>query len=180
MGRTTSILKPAAANAYHERKKQSLCPQLPMASMLKTIATAICLSAIAAPALAQSTPPDREGVISSALDYINGFYEGDSTKHIRSIHPSVYKYGFARSGTGYRGMQMTWPEFHAFTRDVRSRGPKRSPVTESAVQVLDIADQIAAVKVTAYWGIDYLLMGRIDGHWMITHVIWQTPPPASR
>ena len=39
-------------------------------------------------------------------------------------------------------------------------------------------DQTASVKVVAWWGIDYLLMGKYDGKWMISHVLWQSPPPA--
>ena len=34
----------------------------------------------------------------------------------------------------------------------------------------------AAAKVTAYWGTDYLLLGNFDGRWMITSVLWQSPP----
>lgn len=136
-----------------------------------------------APVPARSPAPtlaaDSAGVRRAALDYLEGFYEGDSTKHTRSINPSVYKYGFSRARDGsYNGSQMTWPEFHEFTRNVRANNRQRSPETIKEVQILDVVDQTAAVKVTAYWGIDYLLMGRFDGRWMITHVIWQSPPPA--
>jgi hypothetical protein len=121
--------------------------------------------------------PDSAGVRQAALDYIEGFYQGDSTRHMRSIHPSVYKYGFARSGSSYQGMQMTWPEFHTFTRNVRTRNQPANSLAIKQVQLLDVLDQTAAAKVTAYWGTDYLLMGRIDGRWMITHVIWQSFGP---
>jgi predicted lipid-binding transport protein (Tim44 family) len=39
------------------------------------------------------TPADREAVRRAVLDYVEGFYEGDSVKLARSIRPEVYKYG---------------------------------------------------------------------------------------
>ena len=44
------------------------------------------------------------------------------------------------------------------------------------VEIFEVLDQTANVKVTAWWGVDYLLMGKFDGKWMITHVLWQSPP----
>lgn len=127
-------------------------------------------------ALVAQTPTDREAVRQAALDYIEGFYEGDSTRFLRSIRPEVYKYGFWRDSTGYRGMQMQWPGFHSFANRVK-RGQTRTPANApKGVELLDVSEQIAAVKISAYWGIDYLLMGKYDGRWMISHVLWQGPP----
>lgn len=140
---------------------------------------AYCLLAVAllAPALPAQVAADKEGVRQAALDYIEGFYEGDSTRFIRSVRPEVYKYGFYRDTTGsYRGMQMQWQGFHNFANRVK-RGQSRTPANApKEVEVLDVADQIAAAKITAWWGIDYLLLGRYDGKWMISHVLWQSPP----
>lgn len=43
------------------------------------------------------------------MNYIEGFYEGDSTKLLRAVRPEVYKYGYYRApdSTAYRCMQMT-------------------------------------------------------------------------
>lgn len=140
---------------------------------------AYCLLAIAllAPALPAQAAADRDGVRLAALDYIEGFYEGDSTRFIRSVRPEVYKYGFYRDTTGsYRGMQMQWQGFHNFANRVK-RGQTRTPANApKQVDILDVADQTAAVKVTAYWGIDYLLMAKYDDKWMISHILWQSPP----
>jgi hypothetical protein len=115
---------------------------------------------------------------SAALDYIEGFYEGDSTKHVRSIRPDVYKYGFwlPRDSTRYQGEQMTWPEFNAYTSRMKARGTKTPATAPKETRLLDARDQTAAVKVTAWWGTDYLLLGKYDGRWMISSVLWQSPP----
>jgi len=48
--------------------------------------------------------------------------------------------------------------------------------TAKEIALLDVQDQTARTKLTAWWGTDYLLLARHDGRWMITHVLWQSPP----
>ena len=137
----------------------------------------IFLLLAAAPARAQ-TPADRAAVRRAAMDYIEGFYEGDSTKLVRSVSREVRKNGYAR-GSGeasYRPSAMPYADFMRFAAGVRA-GRNRPPVNAPRDVVLfDVQDQTASVKVTAWWGTDYLLMGRENGRWMITHVLWQSPP----
>jgi hypothetical protein len=70
---------------------------------------------------------------------------------------------------------MAWSEFLDFAREVKASGRTRPATDPKEVEILDVLDQTAAVKVRAYWGSDYLLMARFDGRWMITQVLWQTP-----
>ena len=46
--------------------------------------------------MAQDT---RQKIERACLDYIEGFYEGDSTKLIRSLKPSLYKFGYWKNKT---------------------------------------------------------------------------------
>jgi hypothetical protein len=97
---------------------------------------------LVAPVLSAHVPQqsgDREAVRRAALDYLEGFYEGDSTK-------------------------------------LKKSGRVRPATDPKEVLIYEVLDQTASVKVTAYWGIDYLLLARHDGKWMISHVLWQTPP----
>ena len=142
--------------------------------MLRIVALA-ALALVPAAVDAQAST-DREAVRQTALDYIEGFYEGDSTRFLRSIRPEVYKYGFWRDSTGYRGMHMQWQGFHNFANRVKRGQTRTPPNAPKGVELLDVSDQIAAVKINAYWGMDYLLMGKYDGKWMISHVLWQGPP----
>ena len=60
---------------------------------------------------------------------------------------------------------------------MKKRGGTTGPnAAIKKVEIMDIMNQIAAVKVTAWWGVDYLQLGKYDGQWMIAHVIWQSPP----
>lgn len=92
----------------------------------------------------------------------------------------MYKHGFGRSRGSVRydpGQQMTWPQFHAFSSRVKASGRAPDPTWPKQVELLDVLDQTAAAKVTAWWGTDHLLLGRFDGRWMITPVLWQSPMP---
>src|SRR5437870_4330281 len=57
-----------------------------------------CAAAQSAQSFPKATPSanvdaDREAVRRAALDYIEGFYDGDSLKLVRSVRPEVLKLG---------------------------------------------------------------------------------------
>ena len=150
---------------------------------LATIAALIAVATLSP--LPAARAQDSAGVRAAALDYIEGFYTGDSTLLVRSVRPEVYKYGFwrHRDSTNYNaGTQMTWEGFHRYANGVKERGGRGAPANApKEVRIFEVLDKTASAKVTAWWGIDYLLLGKFDGRWMITHVLWQSPPrsPAS-
>ena len=127
----------------------------------RVLTTALILLVAPGGASAQ-TSADSAKIRATAMNYIEGFYEGDSTKLIRAVRPEVYKYGFykAPDSTSYRGMQMTWPGFMNYARNVKTNNRQEPAASVRKVQLLDVLDQTAAVKVTAVWGTDYLLMAR--------------------
>jgi hypothetical protein len=154
---------------------------------LSVALTALSLSAGALPAWSQSapastpvtaTPADAEAVRRAVLDYVEGFYEGDSTKFLRSIRPEVYKYGFwrQRDSTSYAGERMNWPEFFEYARHVKQNNRPAPATAPKKVEVFEVQNQTASAKVTAFWGTDYLLLGKYDGKWMNSSVMWQSPP----
>ena len=140
----------------------------------------LTVAAVAPAPLAGQSSADSAAVRRAALDYVEGFYEGDSTKHVRSIRPDVFKYGFwlPRDSTRYQGEQMPWSEFLSYTRNMRARRTVTPATAPKVIQLLDVLDQTAAAKVTAFWGTDYLLLGKYDGRWMVSSVLWQTKPRA--
>lgn len=120
---------------------------------------------------------DRVAVERAAFDYLEGFYEGDTAKLVRSVRPDVDKRGYEKgpNAAAYTEDRMAWPAFLAYANQVKARNRPPNPSWPKQVVVLDVLDQTAAVKVTAWWGTDYLLMAKFDGRWMITQVLWQTP-----
>lgn len=129
-------------------------------------------------ASASATSEDREAVRRAVLDYVEGFYEGDSVKLARSVGAEIYKYGFwrPRDSTSYAGEQMKYPEFFDYARRVKQNNRQAPATAPKVVDVYEVQNQTASAKVTAFWGTDYLLLGKYDGKWMISSVIWQSPP----
>ena len=136
---------------------------------------AAATAALPRPAAAQQD--DTALVRRAVLDYVEGFYEGDSAKLVRSVRPEVYKYGFSRprDSTRYVGMQMPWGGFMNYARNVKARGTQAPPTARRDVVLFDVQDQTASAKLTASWGTDYMLLAKYDGRWMISHVLWQSP-----
>ncbi|MDO5978953.1 nuclear transport factor 2 family protein [Flavivirga spongiicola] len=118
---------------------------------------------------------DRSKIERAALDYIEGFYEGDTTKIKRSIHPDLSKLGYGRKSKGSKEHIMTYDRAIGFARDVAS-DPRWAASKDAVktIEILDAQDKIACVKLTLYWGIDYLLMAKYDDKWMINKVLWQS------
>jgi hypothetical protein len=137
----------------------------------------IILCMLASPAMMAQA--DKDAVAGAVTDYIDAFYYGDSAKLLRCMSPSAYKYGYYRpkDSTNYNGQQMTFQAMKDYVARVKARNdPAAADKFVKKVEVLDVQDQTASAKCTAWWGTDYLLLGKQNGRWMITHVLWQSPP----
>jgi hypothetical protein len=118
---------------------------------------------------------DRDKIEKAALDYIEGFYEGDTTKIKRSIHPDLSKLGYGRKSKGSKEHIMSYDKAIDFALDVANDPQWAAPKDAvKKIEIMDAQDKIACVKLTLYWGIDYLLMVKYDDKWMITKVLWQS------
>jgi len=149
----------------------------------KTIWTAFAIVAATAvmsqPAAARQhgdMNPEAAAVERAAMDYLDGFYNGEADKLRRSVHPEVTKYGFMSRNGVYGGEPMSFQEMIAFADNVRETGNRPPASAPKEVRILEVLDQTAAVKVTAWWGSDYMHLAKYDGQWQIIHILWQTPP----
>jgi len=121
---------------------------------------------------------DKQQVSHAVLDYVDAFYLGDTTKILRSISPAVVKYGYYRKkdATAYEGEPMSFREMLDYATTVGKRKNPNVDKYVKKIEVLDYQDQTASAKLTAWWGTDYILLAKLNGKWMITHVLWQSPP----
>jgi Putative lumazine-binding len=143
-----------------------------------TLIIAGCLLAILH--LNAQTEQDKEGVNRALLDYIEGFYDGDSSKIIRSISPDVVKYGYFKDrATGiYKGEPMSYKEMidYAVKTGVSRKNGKQLPASvPKKTEIYEVLDQTASGKITAWWGTDYVLLEKKNDRWMIRMVLWQGP-----
>ena len=121
--------------------------------------------------------PAREAVRQAALDYVEGIYGVQPERIERSVHPALVKRGFYKKDASapYVESPMTYEQLVNLARTWNKEGKRDTSVKQ--VTVLDVLDQTAAVKVTASWGVDFMLLGKFDGAWKITQILWQSPPP---
>ena len=114
----------------------------------------------------------------ACIYYIEGFYEGDTSKLIRSIKPGLYKFGYWKNknnGQYEPDGQMTFQQAIDYAKRVMAKKNFAKADAPKKVQVLDIMHSIAAAKVTAWWGVDYILLVKQNDKWMIEQVLWEGP-----
>jgi hypothetical protein len=148
---------------------------------MKTVLLAFALFfAFSGVAFAQ-TDADREAVRQAALDYVEGIYEVAPQRIEHSVHPDLVKRGFyvKKGETVYSFSPMTFNELVSLSKTYNKSGklPKTAP---KEIVVLDVLDQMASVKLTAVWGVDYMHLAKFDGKWMIINILWQSPPKPNR
>ena len=124
---------------------------------------------------AQSTP-DAELIKQTALDYIEGWYEGNAERMERALHPELAKRIVrtdpkGRSGLGQMGAM-------TLVQSTRAGGGKTTPKEKQQkdVTVLDIFGNTASAKVIASEWIDYMHLAKWNGRWVIVNVLWEMKP----
>jgi hypothetical protein len=126
-------------------------------------------------AQAQS-PTDAAAIKQAALDYIEGWYEGNAERMERALHPELAK-RIAR--TNQQG-QSRLDQMSAMTlvQGTRRGGGKQTPVEKQHkdVTILDVFENAASVKVVASDWVDYLHMAKFNGKWVIVNVLWELKP----
>jgi hypothetical protein len=127
-----------------------------------------------------SSAQDKEKIEKACLNYIEGFYEGDTTKLIVALKPNMYKIGFWKNKNGAYDFdgQMTYRQALDYAKNVLTKKSFAKADSPKKVEVLDIGNTIASAKVTAWWGFDYILLSKQNDKWMIEQVLWEGPPPA--
>ena len=121
---------------------------------------------------------DKELVTKACMNYLEGFYEGNTDKLKASLQPKLHKFGFWKSKktNAYgKAIPMTFEGALKFAENVKEKKNFAKKDAPKKVEILDLLDKIAVVKVTAYWGVDYMHLSKQDNKWMIEQVIWQGP-----
>ncbi len=120
---------------------------------------------------------EREAVKQAVLDYVEGVYNVDPSRVERSVHPDLAKGGFFQKEgeMGYNFTSMTFAQMVELSKNY-NKDSRMSQDAPKEVIIFDVTDQIASVKLIAWWGIDYMHLAKYDGKWKIVNVLWQTYP----
>jgi hypothetical protein len=147
--------------------------------MTKSVFLSLAFLLFAFPVGAQDANADREAVRQAVLDYVEGIYNVQPERIERSVSPNLAKMGFYRppTETAYRpGRSMAFQQLVEIAKNFNKEGKLRKDAPKD-IQIYDVMDQTATVKLTADWGIDYMHLAKMDGKWMIVNVLWQSHPP---
>ena len=142
-----------------------------LVSLVIVLGSVICVSAQTA------SDADKEAIKQTALDYIEGWYEGNAERMERALHPELAKRIVRtdpKSGRSNLG-QMSAMTLVQYTR---SGGGKQTPKEKQQkdVTILDVFENAASVKVVASDWVDYLHMAKWSGRWVIVNVLWEMKP----
>jgi hypothetical protein len=119
---------------------------------------------------------DKEAIKKTALNYAEGWYEGNADKMESALSPDLAK-RIARSNDKN---QTRLDQMSAMTLVQASRSGfgKQTPAAEQQkdVTVLDVFGGAATVKLEMRDWIDFMHIAKINGKWMIVNVLWETKP----
>jgi hypothetical protein len=120
---------------------------------------------------------DRDAIKRAALNYAEGWYEGNAEKMESSLHPDLAK-RIARSNE--KG-QSRLDQMSAMTlvQGTRAGSGRQTPKDEQQkdVTVLDVTGGAATVKLEMRDWVDYMHIARFNGKWLIVNVLWEMKPP---
>ena len=143
---------------------------------MKTHLLVLSLAALPFPQAHAQSPADSAGIRQAALDYIEGYYEGDGARMERALHPELAK-RIVRTGDNGRS-QLGQMSAMTLVMGTRAGGGKDIPPADrhKDVTILDIYQNAASAKIYAAGWVDYLHLARWNGRWVIVNVLWELHP----
>lgn len=122
------------------------------------------------------SPEDKAAITQTALDYIEGWYEGNAERMERALHPDLAKRIVRTNDKG----QSSLGQMSALTlvQSVRAGYGKNTPKEKQQkdVTILDVFENAATVKIVASDWVDYLHIAKYNGRWVIVNVLWAMKP----
>lgn len=146
--------------------------------MTKTFSLIAIVLLVATAAVAQTGTSDENAAITkTALNYIEGWYEGDAARMESSLHPELANrmiYTDPKSGRSQFNHMGAMALVQGTRRGGGTKTPKEKQLKE--VTILDRFNNAAVVKIVASDWIDYLSVAKFNGEWKIINVLWELKP----
>lgn len=121
---------------------------------------------------------DRAAIKQTALDYIEGWYEGDAERMERALHPDLAKRIVRVNPDNKKFNRLDQMSAMGLVQNTRRGGGKQTPKEKQLkeVTILDVFENAASVKIVASDWIDYLHVAKFNGRWVIVNVLWELKP----
>ena len=141
-----------------------------------TLAALMLLTSVTAASQAQSAA-DSTAIRTTALDYVEGWYEGNPQRMARAVHPELVK-RIVVSDTATKQSVIQSMGATALVNGTRHGYGKTTPKDrqQKDVAILDIFGNAASAKaIMADW-VDYMQLAKVNGRWVILNVLWEKKP----
>lgn len=141
--------------------------------ILTTLLAVLCLGTGAS---AQVSDADKAAITQTALDYIEGWYEGNPDRMERALSPDLAKRIVMTNDQGRSMLQQM--SAMGLVQNVKRGGGKNTPKErqQKDVTILDVFENAACVKIVASDWVDYLQEAKFNGKWVIVNVLWELKP----
>lgn len=142
--------------------------------LIVIVGFAFCVSGIQAQTNAVES--DKATIRQTALDYIEGWYEGNAERMERALHPDLAKRIVRTNDKGQS--QLGQMSALGLIQGTRRGGGKNTPKEKQLkdVTILDVYENAASVKIVASDWIDYLHIAKWNNRWVIVNVLWELKP----
>ena len=119
---------------------------------------------------------DREAIKRTAVNYAEGWYEGNAEKMESSLSPDLAK-RIARTNAQNQ-TRLDHMTAMALVQGTRGGFGKQTPSAEQQkdVTILDVLGGAATVKLEMRDWVDYMHIAKINGKWLIVNVLWEMKP----
>ena len=176
--RATRCSVPSLQLDLNGAQVRRLYKERPMKRSIFVLAVAFLLATIAA---GQTSSTDDDAAIkATALNYIEGWYEGDAARMESALHPELAKRMILTDPkTGHS--QFNHMGAMQLVQNTRRGGGSKTPKDQQTkeITILDRYNNAAVVKIVASGWIDYLEEAKVNGEWKIVNVLWELKPKPS-
>ena len=119
---------------------------------------------------------EQDAIKRTALNYAEGWYEGDADKMESSLSPDLAK-RIVRTNPQGQSMVSGMTAL-ALVQGTRGGSGKQTPKAEQQkdVTILDVMGNAATVKLEMRDWVDYMHVGKVNGKWVIINVLWEMKP----
>jgi len=144
--------------------------------MKRMLITVIWIMFLAVVSNANAQSANDAAIKQTALDYIEGWYEGNAERMERALHPELAKRIVRTNPEGRSRLDsmgaMTLVQY------TKGGGGKSTPKEKQQkdVTILDVFENAGCVKVVASEWVDYLQVAKFSGRWVIVNVLWEMKP----
>jgi hypothetical protein len=131
------------------------------------------------PVVEHAHTSDLDAIRDTAMDYVQGYYEGDAERMRRSLHPQLVKRGFKRDSASQSQFTRTLGQDDMVALTAAGGGSQDVPAEKRYYDIsqVDISGEIASAKAVSAEYVDYLHLAHWEGRWVIVNVLWAFRAP---